>query len=260
MTNVADLAIVSLDTITAYGMDGGLRFILDELQNATIANSEEKVDITGKAGRKLNSLKRNKAVTISGTNGLVSAGLMEGQTGSQFAAATDAVVKYHETLYIKDDAATMTYEATGTAGAEIDALYVKDADKVAGTLLTQADEAGAGKFTYETKALKFAADAYPDGTEIVVYYSRKVTGNVLKNLSDSYSEKLRLYIDVTAEDKCSNQYHAQIEIPRADFSGNFELAMGGDQTVHAFEAEALAGSCGGNGELWSYTVFGVTTA
>lgn len=45
-------------------------FTLDELQSASIANSEEKQDITGKQGRKLTSLKKNKSVTVSGTNDL----------------------------------------------------------------------------------------------------------------------------------------------------------------------------------------------
>ena len=68
-------------------------------------------------------------------------------------------------------------------------------------------------------------------------------------------EKLRLTIDGTAEDKCGTIYRIQFRIPKADFSGNFDLALGGDQTVHAFEAESLAGSCGGSGALWDYTVF-----
>ena len=43
---------------------------LYEPQSATIANTEEKQDITGKGGRKLTSIKRNKAVTISANNGM----------------------------------------------------------------------------------------------------------------------------------------------------------------------------------------------
>lgn len=52
----------------------------------------------------------------------------------------------------------------------------------------------------------------------------------------------------------------QFDIPRADFSGDFDLAMGDNQTVHAFEAESLAGSCGNGGALWNYTVFGTVAA
>ena len=49
------------------------------------------------------------------------------------------------------------------------------------------------------------------------------------------------------EDTCANVYRVQIYIPKADFDGNFELAMGDSQAVHSFEAEALAGACGTSG-------------
>ena len=83
--NINDITITSLETINAFDIaTGAFKFTLDELQNATIAQTQEKTDITGKQGRKLNSLKKNKAVTISGTNGLVSGGLLEMQVGSEF--------------------------------------------------------------------------------------------------------------------------------------------------------------------------------
>ncbi len=257
MVNVADLMITSLDTITAYSLTGDPRFVLDELQDATIANTEEKTDITGKQGRKLNSLKRNKAVKITGTNGILSAGMMEAQTGSKFVSKESTPVDHVDYLVITSNAATTEFKAVGTKGAEIRAVYIVGANNVASTKLTQDTAVGDGKFTYDpaTKALAFAEGAYPDGTAIRVFYTRNIAGDVLENLSDKYSEKLRLTIDGTAEDKCGTVYRIQFRIPKADFSGNFDLALGGDQTVHAFEAESLAGSCGGSGALWDYTVF-----
>lgn len=262
MLNVADLAITSLDVISAFGMDGTPRFIMDELQNANIAHSEEKQEIIGKGGRKLNSLKKNKAVTITGTNGLISAGMLEAQVGSAFETKASTPVKWTDYLTVSGNAAATTYKAAGTAGAEIEALYIKDTNGAASTKLEQAATPADGKFAYDpaAKALTFADNALADGTEIVVFYTRHVAGDVLVNNSDHYSEKLQLYIDGTAEDKCANQYHVQFYIPKADFSGNFEIALGGDQAVHAFEAESLSGACGLSGALWSYTVFGVDTA
>lgn len=64
------------------------------------------------------------------------------------------------------------------------------------------------------------------------------------------------YIDALGEDKCANVYHIQFYIPKADFSGEFSFEMGDNQTVHSFEAEALAGACGAAGSLWTYTIFG----
>lgn len=256
---VKDITITSVDSILVTNVTtGAYLFMLDELENVSIAQSEEKTDITGKQGRKLSSLKRNKSVTISGTNGLVSGGLLEMQTGSEFSnKAVD--VMWTDYLTVTSNAAATKWKAIGTSGAEIKELYVVT-NGAADTELTQDAQAASGKFAYNpsTKALTFSGVA--DGTEIVVVYKRRITADVLENMSDKYSTKGAIYVDATGEDKCGNLYHAQFYFPKADFSGDFTLDMGDNQTVHAFEAEALAGACGAGGKLWTYTVFGVNTA
>lgn len=256
--NINDITITSIETITAFDIStGDFRFTLDELQNTTIAQSQEKTDITGKQGRKLGSLKRNKAVTISGTNGLVSAGLLELQTGGKFEEKVTTVM-WTDYLTVASNQATTNYVAIGTAGNEIESVYIKNPDGTLGNALEQDAAAGTGKFAYDpaTKVISFNAGEIADNTEIVVFYTRQIKGSVLENMSNTYSEKCTLYIDAFGEDTCSNVYRVQFYIPKADFDGNFELAMGDSQTVHAFEAESLAGSCGADGAFWTYTIFG----
>ena len=275
MINVSDITVTSIETITAFDIGtGAFKWVLDELQNATIANTQETTDITGKQGRLLNTLKKNKAVTVSGSNGLISGGLLETQTGGTFEQKMTSVM-YPNYLTVANNTATTTYKAVGTAGNEIDTIYIRNSDGTLGTALTQDAEVGPGKFTYnpETKEIKF----YPgddadvpadveDGTEIAVYYFRKIQANVLENLSDHYSEKVSLYVDAFAEDKCANVYRVQFYIPKADFNGNFDLEFGENQSAHAFEARSLAGSaCNdkasgtGSATLWTYTIFGEDT-
>ena len=261
--NIGDLTITSLDTITAFDVtSGAYKYTLDELQNATIAQTEEKTDITGKGGRKLSSLKKNKGVTISGTNGLISGGLLETQTGGTFETKNTEVL-WVDYLTVSDLTALTKYKAVGTTGAEIEALYVKNSDGTLGKKLTQSSNVSSTTFTYtpKDKKLFFSNAAGMNGTEIVVYYKRKISASVLENKSDKYSGKAQLYIDATAEDKCANVYHVQFYIPKADFNGEFSVEMGSDQSVHAFEAESLAGGCGANAgsNLWTYTVFGEST-
>lgn len=264
MFNVNDVTITSLETITAFDITtGNFKFVLDELQNATIAQSQEKTDITGKQGRKLSSLKKNKSVTISGNNGLISGGLMELQTGCNFENKLTTVL-WTDYLTVNGNEATTSYKAVGTAGNEVESVYVKNADSTLGKKLTQDSAVASGKFTYDpaTKKLAFDNGEIADGTEIVVYYSRQIQADVLTNMSDKYSEKCALYVDAFAEDKCANVYRVQFYIPKADFNGDFSIEMGENQAVHAFEAESLSGACGKAGSataLWTYTIFGVNT-
>lgn len=261
---VQDLAFTSIETISAFDISSGaFKFLLDELQSVTIAQGQEKTDIVGKQGRKITSLKRNKTVTISGDNGIVSGGLLEMQTGSGF-TSKNATVRWVDYLTVDDShEATTSYKAIGTAGSEISALYIKNSDGTIDDTLEQAASAAAGKFAYApaTKKLSFHTDV-AEGTEIVVFYDRTIAASVQENASDKYSGKAEIFIDAIAEDKCANQYHVQIHIPKGDFNGEFSFEIGDNQTVQSFEIEALSGGCGaGNSsKYWDYIIFGADAA
>ena len=256
--NVNDLTVTSIDTLSCFDITGkSLLAYLDELQNVTISHTEEKEDITGKNGRKLSSLKRNKGVTISGTNGLLSAGLLAIQVGSEFEAKESTPVKWDETVTVTGGKATLTYKAVGAQGSEIMGILVRNLDGTIASAMEQAASAAAGKFAYDpqNKEITFNTDDVPDGTEVVVFYMRNIKGSVLVNSSEVFSMKCQVYSDFEAEDKCGNVFHGQFFFPKADFSGEFDIEVGDSQAVHNFEAEALAGACGKGGTLWTYTIF-----
>ena len=259
---MVDIVITSLETITAFDITtGSYLFTLDELQSASIAQGQEKVDITGKQGRKLSSMKRNKTMTISGSNGMLSCGLVELQTGSKF-STKETEVMWTDFLTVDDDnQAKTSYKGIGTAGAEIVELYILETVGTVRTSLVQDSTVAAGKFTYDpsTKVLQFHTDV-AEGTQIAVYYKRKISADVLSNMSDTYSGKCELFVDCIGEDKCANLYHVQFHIPKADFNGEFTLDFGDDQSVHNFEAEGLSGACGAGSVYWDMIVFGQNAA
>lgn len=258
---VNDLSITSLETIMCFGINGGVhRFTLDELQNGTISNTQENTAMTGKGGRTIGQIKRNKAVTVSATNGMLSLGLVETNVGSEGEHKESTRVKVPDYLTVVDNAAVTNYKAVGVTGNEIGEVIVKNADGTIAKRLTQDATVETGKFTYdpETKALAFYEGDIEDNTSIVVYYSRYVEGDVISNISDKYSEIVEMYVDCLAQDKCHNIYHVQFFLPYADFTGNFDLTMGDSQTTHAFEATSLPETCGnGATKYWDLTVFGL---
>lgn len=258
LLNLADLTITSIETISVFDvLTGAYKFVIDELQSATLAQSQDETEITGKQGRRIATLKRNKTITVSGNNGLISGGLLELQTGGSFNNGVTNVM-WTDYLTVNSNEATTTYKAVGTTGAEIKSLYIKE-NGIATKELEQAATTADGKFAYAPATKKLTFTGITDGTEIAVLYERKITADTLENVSDKYSGVATLYIDALAQDKCSNIYRVQIYIPKADFKGELSLEMGDNQTVHAFEATALAGACGGSSSLWTYTVFGANT-
>ena len=255
--DVSKLTITQIDQITCFNNANELEFIMDEIQEGSINNTQEKVDITGKGGRKISSLKKNKGVTVSATNGLLVGGALAAQTGSEVEQGTYKV-RVTDIIVVNTNAGVTAQEAVGTVGAEIGTLYKKNANGSLGDKLTQvASVTATGEFTYDpsTKALTFFSGDLSDGSEVVAFYDVEVESAKISNDSEIYSKTLKMYIDVTAQDNCDNMYHGQFIIQRADFNGEFDLSMGGDPTVHSIEAESLAGGCTGSTNLWDFIVY-----
>lgn len=255
--DVNKLSITQIDQITCFNNANELEFIMDEIKEGSISNTQEKTDITGKGGRKIGSIKKNKAVTVSATNGVLVGGALAAQTGSEVEQGTFKV-RVTDIMTVSGNKAATAQTAVGAAGAEIGTLYKKNANGSLGDKLTQtAAPAATGQFAYDpaTKEVTFFEDDLADGAEVVAFYDIEVESAKISNESDTYSKTLKMYIDVTAQDSCDNVYHCQFIIPRADFSGEFELSMGSDATVHAIQAESLAGGCAGSSVLWDFIVY-----
>lgn len=256
--------ITSLEKIHGYDRVSGVcEFLLDELKSAKIANTEDTTDITGKGDRVLKQIKKNKSTTVSGESALISGGLLAAQTGS-YEEVGDVNIRFPDVIKVEDTTSCKTkFTALGTVGAEIIDLRVMAPN---GALLpihyTQSTgEADATHFKYEaaTKTLTLPTDAtnISVGTSIVVFYDFKTTGSRVINKSDVFGKTLYVAVDCLATDVCDNEYKCQFIIPRAQFSGTFDIDMGGDQTIQAFEATTLVDTCQGtaNGELFEFIVY-----
>jgi hypothetical protein len=258
--NIPDMTPVSMETITILNPNSReLICQLEDVQDFTLSQDETTSDITGRNGRKLNTLKRNKSVTVSGNSGLVSAGLIGLQTGSSFEKVESTTIFMVDTVTVSGNKANTSYVASGSTGAEIERVALKNSNGSLDntTVFEQSDTVAAGKFTYnpETKELAFNEGEIADDTEIAVLYNAVVkNAYVHTNTSDVYSTKGEVYIDYIMEDTCARQYHVQVHLPLADFSGSFSLDVSSNQTVQAFEMSALAGSCGNAGKFWDWTI------
>lgn len=254
--DVSKLIITEVAQITAFNNAGELEFIMDEVQNGSIKNSQEKADVTGRNGRKIASLKKNKAVTVSASNGVLVGGALAAQTGTEIEQGSFKV-RITDVMTVTSNKCMTTKTAVGTAGDEIGTIYTKNANGSLGTKLEQDTTAAAGKFAYDPATKEITVTGIADGTELVAFYDVEVESARISNDSEKYSKVLKLYIDVVLQDQCDVEYAGQLIIQRADVSGEFELALGGDSFAHAFEAESLAGGCTGSTNLWDLIVYGV---
>lgn len=262
------MAITSFDgwTVTQWdaieGFKNGLHiFTLDELQEVVINNTEETQDVTGAAGSVLNSNKKNKGCNGTGTNGLLSGGLMEMQTGSK-QSRKDIVVKQKDVVTVtaamaSNHAVSITKTPTGTAGAEIQYVYVKGSTEEVATY-QQALSVADGKFTYSEKTITFESGALEEGDIVTIFYDVKLTDDTavkISNDASKYSGECELIYTGLAKNACGKEACFQFIVPRADFVGNWGLEMGDSQTTHKFEWKSLKNKCSTDNNFWDFIIF-----
>lgn len=259
--NIDKFTITSYDQILGFDKaNGSLDMILDELTDFSLSQEEEKVDISGKAGRVIGSLKKNKKVTGSGTNGMLSGGALAAMTGTQIEDG-EFTIRYTDSVTVVSNKAVTSETALGTAGNEIGTIYLRDENKAyisGGKKLTQTSAApAANEFSYDpaTKEITFFAGDVTDGTEVILFYDAKVTGKKITNDADQYSKTLQVFIDVTCQDSCDHLFHGQFLIPRADFSGTFQIQGGAEPSTQGFEFISQPDLCTGKNSLWDFIVF-----
>lgn len=96
--NIDKFTITSYDSILGFDrVNGGLELVMDELTDFTLSQAQETTDITGKGGRIISRLKRNKSVTGSGTNGLLSGGTLAAMLGATVTADDNYSIHYTDT-------------------------------------------------------------------------------------------------------------------------------------------------------------------
>lgn len=256
--------ITSLEKIHAYDRVSGVcEMLLDELKSTTISNSEDTTDITGKGDRILKQIKKNKSVTVSGESALISGGLMAAQTGSEEEVG-DVSIRFPDVIKLSNTTSCTTkFKASGEAGAEIVDLRIMANN---GALLPVKYTQTTGdvdethfKYDAATKTVTLPTDSenIAAGTTIVVFYDFATTGSKVVNRADVFGKTLYLVIDCLATDVCDNEYKCQFVVPRAQFSGTFDIDMGGDQTIQSFEATTLVDTCqtSTTGELFEFIVY-----
>lgn len=268
MLNFDNLIIQTIDRITYKSKaTGDIYFIAEDMQDATLSNNEEMIYGSGKAGRRISVLKRNKTASLAFTNGYVSMNQIATQTGDTVESSDTATLETQIYEVIKTVtgtpvAASTTYTAEGTAGSELLKIYKRNPDGSQGTAYTQAASVSATEFTYNpsTKALVLPTGVFTEvGTEIIVCYTAKFKGKKVANDGDTFSKDGTAIVDLTIQSVCDDTlYHGILVMDRASANGTFEIVMGGEQTVQAFSCEALPNICSG-GDYWHLTVIDATT-
>lgn len=247
---------------------GELWFVVNELKEATLTNGAEQVFLTGSAGTRIAVLDRNKTTTLTFQSGLVSMSMMATQTGAaegvQIASTTNKIVTPgFEVLTVGGTATeantTIELAQTPIAGS-VKYIYVMQKDNSLGKkfALNDASGATADSFSINGKVITLPTGAdITANTRIAVDYQYE-TDSAIKvvNRSDEFAKKGTVILEVLLRDICDNnrKYYAQLIVPNGAMSGQFDITMNGDGSVHGATVEAISDYCSVDKELFSWIV------
>lgn len=254
--------ITSVETIENYSRtDDTCLCILDEIKNVSLANSEDSSDVTGKNDQALFTIKKNKAVTGSGSSGYISGNLMALQTGAD---PVSGKIKFRKREVIKftesDTTVTLAETAVGTKGAEILNLLVTVVETEGNETTkqyTQATSATTSKFAYSTSdsTLTLPTETNTKSGYVEVVYEYEKDGASVGNKSGTYGKTTHTFINCLGKNTCDEIYFVQIEIYRCDWNANFTFDLGGDAVEHPFEFKSLVDKCSGENAFWDFKVY-----
>lgn len=238
---------------------GELWFVVDELKDATLTNGAEQVFMTGSAGTRIATLDRNKTTTLTFQNGLVSMSMMATQTGSDRELATadkKIVTPAFEIHEVKDN--TITLNQSPVDGS-VQHVYVLQKDRSLGEKYTLNDASGAtGKnFTIEGKVISLPSGSLAAGTKVAVSYQYEAESAIkVVNKGDTFAKKGIVILEILLRDICDNnkKYYANLVIPNGAMSGQFDININGEGTVHAATVEAMPDYCSIDKELFSWII------
>lgn len=258
---VDGILVRTIDYVYGFNNKNDCELFLEETQGTEFTSSADKSSLTGRNGRILKEIVKNPTFGISGTSALVSTALLRAATGATTEESEATKVRLPDIITIKGNTATTAQKAVGSVGNEIGKMYVLQPGGGLGTAYTQAAEADATHFSYDpsTKTITLPVDGgsavLANESKIVAFYDFETTGATTSVSGGTQSKTLKLYIDASGEDLCGNDVHIQFVIPKAQFTGEFTLSLGGDQTVHNFSANAMSGGCGGSDRMYDYIVY-----
>jgi hypothetical protein len=228
-----------------------------------LEGAAETVWSTGKEGRRLSSLKRNKTCTITANNGFIVGGLLA-QTIGDFDPEEDFVsesisMPAFERIEVGAGGVSVltTFTATGTAGNELGFIYMANKDGSQGQKYAQDATASATKFAYVpgTKTITLPTGIFTEGDVVIVFYDYLGTGRKYSNKSDSYAGDVYLVADIMIKDVCDGSLlHSKLVMPKVTISDNFSYTFGDSMAVQAFSAEANSSICSNDREYFYWVM------
>ena len=260
--NLQHIKFTSIDTIDVFTPHfGSYKYQLDEIQKFGVSNGQTNTELVGAYGSIIGMLKKAPTSKVTFTSGVVSAGLMSDEFGTEIVEG-EQTIEWNDVVTITDNVATLSF----TPVRGIQKVYVNGTAYDLTTTTSPTPEAGKTvKYTEgkpaqgDTSATKgtitFATGEHINGTEVTVKYERNISATSIDRRSDKVSEDIALIATGQWEDECNVVRKWQCKVPVIAPTGTFDVEIGENQTTEPFEGTVKSAKCNGSKSMLQWLFF-----
>lgn len=231
--------------------NGDALFRLNQIQNPSLSNTGETVDIMSNTGVLIGQLDRNKGATFSGENSLKNMQLFAAQAGTELEEASSTkpvIVPAYDIIETVDGTTEYTLGHTPVGGA-FDGAYVLTAGGALGKKLTLDTTAGKDKFAFAggKVTVSFGAEGTCTAGDSLIFmydYEEQTKAVQFVNYAEQFSKPMRVVFEILAHEACAMQdkIYVLLEFPNAKLSSSFDLDLNADASQQ-FELQCMLDYC-----------------
>lgn len=238
-------------------------FRLTQIQNASLSNESETVDVLDNTGVLITQLDRSKSATFSGENALKDMHLLAAQAGTELetgSATKKIVVPAFDVIDVVAGTTAYTLKhdpiATPTCG------YVLTAGGALGKKIVVESAAGEDKVAVSGKDVTVvlttddAAGTCKAGESIMFMYDYEEENAVqLVNKADQFNVPMRAVFACLAYEPCAidDKIYVMVEFPSVKLSSTFDFSLSAEE-AQAFELQCMVDYCSNSKELYRVIV------
>ena len=236
---------------------GEHKVTLNQFKTAQFTGSNDTVYAEGIDGTKLAAFETNKVAGFNGTNGVIDAGYIALQVGSEIVEVTNGTeIQLRAELKTTDGTKViLPHKATGDVGNEIGFIYAVDTNGQPAKSYEQAAAASATEFAYDpkTKEITLPTGVFKAGDGVVVDYFPKFSKyQRIDNDAHKFSITGRVVVEAWFTDLCTQEdVPLMVVLDSGKISGELDLSLGDQAAVQNVAVEAMASACyGASQNLW----------
>lgn len=224
--------------------DDNIIFSLNQVQDLSLNQTSESMEVTDAFGVSIMELMRSKALEASATNAIYDFGLLAAQYGTEKSVIGETVVvPAMETFEV----AGATYKLKNAPVEAPVAIYELNGDSTLGKKYEKIDETEATEegFVVVDDVISLPT-GLAEGTEMFVMYEYESQKAIeIVNSANNFAKMGKMTFEILAYDVCDpeTKLFGYMILPRFQLSNDFDWSIGGDTQEHAFSGRAHVDYC-----------------